>query len=170
MGALVQYNHRAWNSSWPLAIFRPICPIWLSKSDLLRQMYCTFPMGKRLIIYFSVPAFKEWLTNFKLLFQALHDWDNGTHRGRALHGRHKTEIHPSDRETSVNAIQACLGLWLALLGPIASPNGLNRRFDPPLVSHQPPPTSSPSRPPTPYNVLSVILLSFWKKLLIIQQY
>ena len=28
-------------------------------------------MGKPLIIYCNVPAFKEWLTNFKLLFQAL---------------------------------------------------------------------------------------------------
>ena len=26
------------------------------------------------------------------------------------------------RETSINAIQTCLGLWLVLLGPIASPN------------------------------------------------
>ena len=34
-------------------------------------------------------------------------------------------IHSSNREMSVNAIQACLGLWLALLGPIASPNGPN---------------------------------------------
>ena len=28
-------------------------------------------MGKPLIIYCNVPAFKEWPTNFKLLFQAL---------------------------------------------------------------------------------------------------
>ena len=35
---------RAWNNSRPLAIFRPICPIWPSKSNLLGQIYCTFPM------------------------------------------------------------------------------------------------------------------------------
>ena len=28
-------------------------------------------MGKPLIVYSNVPAFKEWPTNFKLLFQAL---------------------------------------------------------------------------------------------------
>ena len=28
-------------------------------------------MGKPLIVYWNVPAFKEWATNFKLLFQAL---------------------------------------------------------------------------------------------------
>ena len=29
-------------------------------------------MEKPLIVYSDVPAFKEWPTNFKLLFQALH--------------------------------------------------------------------------------------------------
>ena len=60
---------RAWNNSQPLAIFRPICPIWPSKSNLLGQIYCTFPMGNH--CYYNVPAFKVWPTNFKLLFQAL---------------------------------------------------------------------------------------------------
>ena len=62
---------RAWNSSQPLAIFRPIIPIWPSKSNLLGHIYCIFPMGTPLIVYSNVPAFKEWPTNFKLLFQAL---------------------------------------------------------------------------------------------------
>ena len=54
---------------------------------------------------------------------------------RVLDGRHGSEIHPSHRETSVNTSQACLGLWLALLGSIASPNGPNRRFNlPPGIS------------------------------------
>ena len=35
-------------------------------------------------------------------------------------------------------IQACLGLWLALLGFIASPNGPNGWFSPPPASHLPP--------------------------------
>ena len=42
--------------------------------------------------------------------------------------RHGCEIHPNDRETFINTIQACLGLWLALLEPIASPNSLNGGF------------------------------------------
>ena len=66
------------------------------------------------------------------------------------HGRQWCEIHPSNRETSINAIQACLGLWLALLEPIASPNSPNGRFNPPPASH----------PPTPFNVPSVILQWF----------
>ena len=45
--------------------------IWQSKSNLLGHIYCTFPMDKPLIVYSNVPAFKEWPTNFKLLFQAL---------------------------------------------------------------------------------------------------
>ena len=62
------------------------------------------------------------------------------------------------------AIQTCLGLWLALLGPIAGLNGPNGRFNLPPASHLPLP------PPTPYNTPSVILQWFWKKLLKIQQY
>ena len=46
----------------------------------------------------------------------LRQWDPW----RAPHGRHECEIHPSNRKTSTNAIQACVGLWLAFLGPIAS--------------------------------------------------
>ena len=57
-----------------------------------------------------------------------------------------------DRETSINAIQVCLGLWLALLGPIASPNSPNRGFNPPPAFHLP----LPLLPTQPYNVPSVI--------------
>ena len=57
------------------------------------------------------------------------------------------------------AIQTCLDLWLALLGLIASPNSPNGVFNQRLASH----------PPTPYNVPSMILQWFWKKLLKIQQ-
>ena len=65
------FTARAWNSSQPLAIFRPIFPVWPSKSNLLGQFYCTFPIGKPLIVYCNVPAFQQWPTNLKLLFQAL---------------------------------------------------------------------------------------------------
>ena len=66
-----------------------------------------------------------------------------------LHGRHGSEIHPSDGETSLTPFQACLGLWLALLGPIASPNSPNGRFNPPLASYPPLhlPLPSPTHPP-----------------------
>ena len=42
-----------------MAIFWPIFPIWPSKSDLLGQIYCTFPMGKLLIVYCNVPALRN---------------------------------------------------------------------------------------------------------------
>ena len=68
------YNiNRAWNSSQPLANFWPFFTIWLSKFNVLGQIYCTFLTGKPLIVYSNAPAFKEWPTNFKLLFQALHN-------------------------------------------------------------------------------------------------
>ena len=54
----------------------------------------------------------------------LRQWDPW----RALHGRHGSEIHPSDGETSLTPFQAYLGLWLALLGPIASPNNPYGRY------------------------------------------
>ena len=50
-------------------------------------------------------------------------------------------------------IQPCLGLCLALLGLIASPNSPNRGFSLP-------PASQPTPPPIPYNVPSVILQWF----------
>ena len=56
------------------------------------------------------------------------------------------------------AIQACLGLWLALLGLTASPNSPNGGFNLPPV----PPTLLPSHLPSPYNVPSVILQWFRK--------
>ena len=45
------------------------------------------------------------------------------------------------------AIQACLGLLLALLGLIASPNSLNRWFSLPPASHPPPPPAPPPSHP-----------------------
>ena len=96
----------------------------------------------------------------------LRQWDPW----RALHGTHGCKIHPRGRETSINAIQACLGQWLALLGPIASPNGPNGGFSLSPASHLPPPPARPpSHPPTTYIVPSVILQWFWEKLLKIQQ-
>ena len=65
---------------WPFSGF------WLSKSNLLGQIYYTFSIGKPIIVYKNVPTFSEWPTistpYFKLwdvrvvivvLFQAMPD-------------------------------------------------------------------------------------------------
>ena len=112
------------------------------------------------LVCFSTVSFTDPVNSW------LRQWDPW----KALHGRHGCEIHPSNREMSVDAIQACLCLWLALLGPMASPNGPNGGFAPPPASHPPPPPAPALLMLThPYNVPSVILQWFWKKLLKIQQ-
>ena len=70
---------------------------------------------------------------------------------RALDGRYGSDIHPCVRETSLKALQSCLGLWLAFLGLIATPNSPIGRCNPPLASQTPhplPPTHPPPLPPT----------------------
>ena len=54
---------------------------------------------------------------------------------RALDGRHGSDIHPCVGETSLKALQSCLGLWLALLGLMATPDGPVGRCGPPPASH-----------------------------------
>ena len=49
-----------------------------------------------------------------------------------------SEIHPNDGDIYY-AIQACLGVWLILLGPTDSPNSPNGGFNP----------TPPPAPPTP---------------------
>ena len=93
-----------------------------------------------------------WLVCFSRASFAdpLNSWLRQLDPWRALCGRHGCNVYPNDRETSVDAIQPCLGLWLALLGPIASPNSPNRDFTPPPASCIPPqPTPSPlAHPPS----------------------
>ena len=90
----------------------------------------------------------------------LRQWDPW----RALDGRYGSDIHPCIGETSLKALQSCLGLWLALLGHIATPNGPVGGFNP--ASSFPPATSThhptPSHPPTPLYMQSVILQWLWK--------
>ena len=74
----------------------------------------------------------------------LRQWDPW----RALDGRYGSDIHPCVGETSLKALQSCLGLWLALLGLIATPNSPVGRCNPPPASH--PPHPPPTRPP-PYT-------------------
>ena len=90
----------------------------------------------------------------------LRQWDPW----RALHGRHGCEIHAR----RINTIQACLGLWLALLGPIVSPNSSNRGFNPPSASHPPRSSAPPPIHPPLLCVISYITVVL-KNLLKIQQ-
>ena len=64
----------------------------------------------------------------------LRQWDPW----RALHGTHGSEIHPSDRETSLCPSKHILAYWLAFLGLITSANSPNRGYNL-LLSAQPPP-------------------------------
>ena len=92
----------------------------------------------------------------------LRQWDPW----RALDGMYGSDIHPCIGETSLKALQSCLGLWVALLGLIATPNSPIGRCNPPPASQPPHP---PSHPSTPLYVQSVILQWLQKKLLKIQQ-
>ena len=71
---------RAWNNSRPLAIFWPISGIWLSKSNLLGQIYCTFSMEKPIIVYrmFLLLLNGRLISNpyFKLCFTVKNYTDN----------------------------------------------------------------------------------------------
>ena len=75
----------------------------------------------------------------------LRQWDPW----RVLHGSHGSEIHPSDRETSFRPFKHVWGLWLALLGLIASSNSVNRGFNPPPASQLPPLLTPPLLPAHP---------------------
>ena len=66
---------------WPFSIFQPIFTIWPSKFNLLSQIYCTFSMGKPLIVYSNVPAFKKWSTCYFKLFICDLIYENPTQRG-----------------------------------------------------------------------------------------
>ena len=76
----------------------------------------------------------------------LRQWDPW----RALDGRYGSDTHPCVGETSLKALQSCLGLWLALLRLIATPNSPVGWCNPPLASHPPPPPTHPLHPPTPF--------------------
>ena len=108
--------------------------------------------GLSWLVYFSRPGFADHVKS------RLRQWDPW----RALDGRYGSDIHPCVSETSLKALQSCLGLWLALLGLIATPNSPIGKCNPPPASHLPP-------PPTPLYMQSVILQWLWKKLLKIQQ-
>ena len=78
----------------------------------------------------------------------LRQWDPWS----ALDGRYGSDIHPCVGETSLKALQSCLGLWLALLGLIATPNSPVGRCNPPPASH---PTPLPPRPPLIHSIRDI---------------
>ena len=59
------------------------------------------------------------------------------HMGGTLHGRHGSEIHPSDGEMSLMPFKHVFGPMAGTSGTIASPNSPNGRFNLPLASHPP---------------------------------
>ena len=81
--------------------------------------------GLSWLVCFSRHGFADYVKS------RLRQWDPW----KALDGRHGSDIHPCIGETSLKARQSCLGLWLALLGHIATPNGPVGGFNPPPASH-----------------------------------
>ena len=138
---------------------RPCTHIWLivfigpanSHTHILPVHCCI--TGLSWLVGFSIHGFANHVKS------RLRQWDPW----RALDGRHGSDIHPCIGETSLKARQSCLGLWLALVGHIATPNSPVGGFNPTPASHPP-----PSHPSTPLYMQSVILQCLWKKLLKIQ--
>ena len=84
---------------------------------------------------------------------------------RVLHGRHGCEIYLRDGETSITPFKRVWAydwlFWDSWLVQTVLTDG--------LACLRLPTRPSPCHPPTPYNMPSVILEQFWKKLLKIQQ-
>ena len=79
---------------------------------------------------------------------------------RVLDGRYGSDIYPYVSKASLKVLQVCLGLWLVVLGLIATPNNPIGRYNLPPASH--PPTPTTSHLPTPLYVQSMILQWLWK--------
>ena len=77
----------------------------------------------------------------------LRQWDPW----RALDERHGSDIHPCYGETSLKALQSCLGLWPVLLGLIATPGGPNGGVSPHQASHPPLPPTPPAPSTHPFH-------------------
>ena len=121
---------------WPIAFFGPAN----SHTHTLPVHRCI--NGLSWLVCFSRHGFADRVKS------RLRQWDPW----RALDGRYGSDIHPCIGEMSLKALQSCLGLWLALLGLIATPNGPVGWCNPPQASDPPsPPTPPPSHPPTPYT-------------------
>ena len=102
------------------------------------SMHCCIT-GLSWLVCFSRAGFADRVKS------RLRQWDPW----RALDGRCGSDIHPCVGETSLKALQSCLGLWLTLLGLIATPNSPVGRCNPPPASHPPPTHPPPTHPPPP---------------------
>ena len=130
------YNCDWISENWPNCHTRPIPLFFLAQlmATLVRTLHIHSGITRLgWLVCFSRASFADPVNS------QLRQWDPW----RVLHGRHGSEIHPSDREMSLTPFNHAWTLWLALLGLIASPNSSNGRFNPPLVSH------SPLHPPLP---------------------
>ena len=87
------------------------------------------------LVYFSRASFANPVNSW------LRQWDPWG----MLYGRHGSEIHPSDGETSLTPFKHVWTYgWHFWDLYIASPNSLNGRFNPPPASYpSPPPTQPP---------------------------
>ena len=99
------------------------------------SMHCCIT-GLSWLVCFSRTGFADHVKS------RLRQWDPW----RALDGRFWVWYSPCVGETSLKALQSCLGLWLALLGLIATPNSPVGQCNPPPASHPPPPPIPPAHP------------------------
>ena len=119
----------------------------------------------------AIPGLAAWSAFLEQIFPTMwsHDWHNGTDPRRALDGRYAWVWYSPlsvlmTSVTSPRPFQACQGLWLALLGLIATPNSPIGRNNPPPASHPPPPPTPPTHP-TPYTCNPWYYSSFEKSCL-----
>ena len=114
----------------------------LANCILLAQLHNshthTLPMhcyinGLSWLVCFSRAGFADHVKS------RLRQWDPW----RGLDERYGSDIHPCVGETSLKALQSCLGLWLALLRLIATPNSPIGKYNPPPASHPPSPPTHP---------------------------
>ena len=113
------------------------------------SMHCCIT-GLSWLVCFSRAGFADRVKSW------LRQWD----LWRALDGRYGSDIHPCVGETSLKAFQSCLGLWLALLGLIATPNSPIGRYN--YITRLRLPIRPLYPPPTPLYVQSMILQWLWK--------
>ena len=57
-----KFCHRSFSNPRPTLVYDQ------ANSNLVGQSYCTFPMGKPMIVCNNVPTLNEWPSNFQPLF------------------------------------------------------------------------------------------------------
>jgi len=93
-----EYNNefnicKCYNDNQPLAIFWPISAFGWEKFNLVRQIYCTFPVRKATIPNSNVSTFNGHAINYYSLFQTLvlytGDYTLGNLSMKSCHSYHK---------------------------------------------------------------------------------